>query len=263
MPSLIGRSIRASQLLGVLAFAMLAGCAASSKYMKPTTRRPLARPPADRAVVVFMRPSEFGSAVPFQLFDGRKRFIGDALPATYWEVVVEPGEHWFYAMAENAGVLHARLAAGRRYYVVVRPYMGLWSARVELTALAPRSVDWPKRDEWLQSANPQMVDQRGGQAELDANAPDVNEAIADAGEIWRSTDEEWHEAHRLRPEDGEGTPIQPASPQPMENVAAPQPVLPAAAAPDPTQGAAPAEATAPAPEEAAAPAPAVPPAPLP
>lgn len=199
-------------LAACIAVASAAGCSASSQYMKPTARRAFVPPPSDRASVVFMRPSEFGSAISFQLFDEKKRFVGDALPGTYWEVVVEPGEHWFYALAENTGVMHAELAGGRRYYVMVRPYMGAWSARVELTPLAKRSVDWGKRDEWLRGAEPQAVDQRGGQAELDALGVELDEAMREGRDTWGETDEAWREAHRLRPDDGEGA----AQPPPME-----------------------------------------------
>jgi hypothetical protein len=229
----------------VLSLALLAGgCTASSPYMKPTTYRP-APPPADKAYVVFMRPSDFGSAVRFEVFDGNGRYLGDALPETYFEAELEPGQHWFYADAENAGVLSAQLVGGKRYYVVVRPFMGGWSARVELTALAPRSEDWPKLKQWLAELEALSVDQAAGQAELDARRAEIDEVIAEGKEIWAQTDAEWHDGHSLNAEDGEGTGA--AAPAPAHAApatdegepATPGETAPPAAAAEPTPVAAP------------------------
>jgi hypothetical protein len=170
--------------------------------MKPTTAAPL-QATAEQAVVVFLRPSGFGSSDAFELFDGKKRYLGEAVSGIYWEVPMEPGEHWFYAGdAENVGILHANLAAGRRYYVVVRPYMGFWGARVELTGLAPRADDWQKREEWLKDSKRMAVDRAAGQAQLSGRAAELEEAMREGATTWQGVDAEWKAAHSLIPEDG-------------------------------------------------------------
>ena len=194
------RWLGAACLMGMFVGAM--GCSASSQYMKETTIAAEAPVPADRAAVVFMRPSSYGYAVRFRIFDDKKRFMGDALAEARWEVLMEPGKHWFYANGENAGVLAADLAPGARYYVVIRPYMGMWSARVELTGLGARVKDWPKLQEWLSSTTYMQVDAAGGQAELTTHGDEVAEIIEEGTKTWQNADAEWRQEHSLVPQDG-------------------------------------------------------------
>ncbi len=177
------------------------GCGASSKFMTPA-QAPVAGPPSDKALLYFMRPSSFGKAIRMGLFDGNKQFLGHALAGTYWTVPMDPGEHWIYGYAENLTVLKADVEAGKSYFVVARPRMGVWKARVSLTALAPRTEDWDKRQEWLDDSEYMNVDAAGGQADLDQHGDDIEDKIAKGRELWAKWTDEERAVHSLEPADG-------------------------------------------------------------
>jgi len=193
-------AIRCAKLAACfLVAAVLTGCGASSQFMKPA-RSVAKAPPADKALVHFLRPSNYAKANLISLFDGEKAFLGDALPKTYWVKAVEPGEHWFLAHAENVSAVKAELEAGKSYYLVVRPYMGVWDVRANLTALTPESEDWGKRQAWLDSSTPHTVDAVAGQAEMDAE--EIAEKLAEGQAAWKELNEADRTKHSLRPADG-------------------------------------------------------------
>ena len=200
--SRLGRRASLGAMAGLLLCAGLSsGCSASSKYMVPAAA-PTGGAPADKALVYFMRPSNFGGAIRMGLFDGEKKFLGHALPESYWTLEMDPGEHWIYGYAENLTVLKADLEAGKSYYVVARPRMGVWKTRISLTALAERTEDWDKRQAWLDDSEYLSVDTVGGQAELDDNADDIASKIEKGQELWAKWSEEERDLHSLKPADG-------------------------------------------------------------
>jgi hypothetical protein len=230
MPSLAFRAISpairhpcgSSRLVGLVVLAAAAaavsasaGCAASSQAMTRAGSRPLDTPAPDRATVIFLRTSAFGASESFELFDDKKRFLGESLPRTHFEVSLPPGVHWFYASAENTAVMRAELEAGKRYFVNVQPYIGAWGARVELLSLARSPREWRMRSRLLQQTERMIAVKGTGQAELNARAGELDEEIEAAGHTWRSASQAWQTAHNLLAEDGEPIPraqIDPAPP---------------------------------------------------
>jgi hypothetical protein len=91
----------------------------------------------------------YAHGVAYPISDGRGRFLGDALPASWFEVRLEPGYHLFVASGENTAALRAWLAPGRTYFVEVASRMGWFSPRVQLLAIAPRFERWQEREAWI------------------------------------------------------------------------------------------------------------------
>ncbi len=155
----------------------MGGCTASSDYMRElvTVRPP--KPVSDRATVVFVRPSSFGSRMVVTILDDKGRFMGDALASTWFVRRVEAGEHTFISWAENTSALRATLLPGRVYFVEVDVKLGALSPRTHLRAVTRDAATWSDRDEWISDATELAVDARGGQAHLDSRSDEVEERI--------------------------------------------------------------------------------------
>jgi len=87
--------------------------------------------PLDKAVVYFVRATNFGGVVNFIHFDGEKA-IGRFPGKGYLRYECEPGEHLFWAKAENRDFIEAKLEAGKIYIIDVIPIMGGMKAGVKL-----------------------------------------------------------------------------------------------------------------------------------
>jgi hypothetical protein len=196
---------KSSKLIGALLLAMaipLAGCSASSEYMREAAA-PKLEAPSDKATVIFIRPSGYAAGIATTILDEKGHFLGDSLAETYFVAQVAPGKQTFIAWAENTAALTATLEAGKTYYVEVSPKMGAWSARVHLLALTPRSENWGELRGWLAESKYMQVDQRGGQAYLDSRKEDVAAKLQDAREVLSEYDAEELAARTLRAEDGQ------------------------------------------------------------
>lgn len=122
-------------LFAMLMLASLAGLTAcqSSKMVRSDG---LDNTPAPgKAMVVFLRPSSFGGAVQASVYDTgdpADQFIGIVSSKTRIAWQADPGDHLFMVIAENADFMIAHLEAGKTYYALVRPRMGVWKARFSL-----------------------------------------------------------------------------------------------------------------------------------
>ncbi len=117
-------------LLGSL---LLAGCA--SNPMAPVANQAVQAPSPDMAQVVFMRDAYTGKAIVSSLYDvtdGQTRFIGVMANGTKIAHPTTPGKHTFMVVSEAADFMEADLVAGKTYYALVTPRMGLWKARFSL-----------------------------------------------------------------------------------------------------------------------------------
>ncbi len=59
----------------------------------------------------------------------------------------EPGERLFMVVGESADFMKADLEAGKIYYSLVKPRMGVWKARFSL-APVPKAADQEKLNDW-------------------------------------------------------------------------------------------------------------------
>lgn len=187
----------------VLSLALLVvGCVGSSQYMQPSQSPLSLRPPADRAVVVFVRPSHFAFAINANVLDENGRFLGDAVAGGYFAVAVPPGHHEFVVWAENTDAVAADVVAGRTYFVEVAATMGAWSAQMHLRAIKPGLPNWDHRDEWLRDAKGYLPDVAAGQANLDRRSGDVAERLRRGREHLAKYANDQLREHTLGADDG-------------------------------------------------------------
>jgi hypothetical protein len=176
--------------------------------------------PADKATVVFLRPSGLGFLINFSILDQKGTWLGDAVAKTHFVVQLPPGEYMFVGWAENTAALKATVAAGRVYYVKVDPSMGLGSARIALEALSPRHAEWAEVQGWLQETT------RGeplseGVSYMEGRKDDATERVRSANENWNEYSEADKQSRTLRAEDGVAQPGVGAAGAPPAPVPAP------------------------------------------
>jgi hypothetical protein len=144
------------------ALAVLPAHANSNKLMQPAAQAPQLE--AGKAMLVIMRPSYYGGAIAASVYDitgDESRLIGVLGPKDKIAYEVEPGQHRFMVVAENADFMEATLDAGKTYYAVVRARPGVWKARFSLLPIHATSADdynlqgpefqkWNAVSEWVE-----------------------------------------------------------------------------------------------------------------
>ncbi len=138
-----------SNMGGILACvaAMCLGSGCASTMMTRAERMPA--PQANKAVVTFVRPSYFGGAIKFGIWDS-DRFVGVLTPGSYIQYETDPGEHVFLSRAENWSYVKARLKGGKEYFIVGAVFPGVMKARVALNPSDMRKPEEAKAaDDWL------------------------------------------------------------------------------------------------------------------
>lgn len=125
-------------LVGVALLFSFTGCATKSKIMSsvPATEASYAPAPG-KALVVFLRPTNFGCAIQSSVHDitgNGNQFVGIVSAMTKIAYQSDPGERLFMVVGESADFMKATLLPDKVYYVVVNPRFGAWKARFSLIA---------------------------------------------------------------------------------------------------------------------------------
>jgi hypothetical protein len=121
-------------------------------------------------------------------------------------VQVEPGDHRFMVIAENADFLDARLEAGKTYYVLISPRPGVWKARFSLLPLhnkadAERSVQSEDFKSWM-AATTFTEKTPAAETWYAENKASIDEKKADYLQKWNKMAAEDRAVLVLHPEDG-------------------------------------------------------------
>ena len=192
-------------LLFALVFGVLgSGCgAATSEYMKPVAGPEPAGAPADKARVVFVRPSGMANKVVFTIIDERGYFLGDSTSGARFSVFLDPGEHYFIVWTETTETVKATLAPGRTYYVEVRPKMGMWKARASLWAVNRKSNLAQQIPSYLSDTKVTTPDFAAGQAYLNSLKNELPDAAKKGVETYAGYSPEDKADVTLMPEDGQ------------------------------------------------------------
>jgi len=132
----------------VLSALMLSGCA--SAFM--TAGGPIDAT-TEYAVVNFMRPSSFGGAVKFGVWDSES-LVGILTPKNYIPYAAKPGEHIFLVKAENWDVIKADVTAGKVYHVLCAPQIGVFKTRVRTEVIKPGDE---RLGDWMAAMTPSKV----------------------------------------------------------------------------------------------------------
>lgn len=122
--------LRVALLLAALVLSACGGV--KSSHMSRAERG--IEPGADKAVIVFLRPSGYGGGVQSSVYDVSKgqEFVGIVSAGTKVAHAVTPGKYLFMVIGENADFMDAEVEAGKTYYVLVSPRTGFFKARFSL-----------------------------------------------------------------------------------------------------------------------------------
>lgn len=139
----------------LLSTALLSGCAGTVKNMQPVPpERVITAPDEGKSLVVFMRPSGIGFAIQssvFEIIDDTPSLIGIVAAKSKVASQVEPGNHLFMVVGENADYMSAEFEANKTYYALVSPRMGVWKARFALNPVDAQELDSSKFSGWMNS----------------------------------------------------------------------------------------------------------------
>ena len=149
------------------ALLLLGGCAmkpstegAMSKMMQPMAT--VAEQAPDKARIIFLRPSAFGwliDAPVFYLNGDEEQLLGISTYGTRIDHMVAPGKHLYMVIGESADFMEAEVEAGKTYYALVTPRMGVWKARFSLHPVHRESsfefnLQHKEFSGWLNGAKP-------------------------------------------------------------------------------------------------------------
>ncbi len=124
-----------SALLAALALSASA-CAGTIKNMKEVpagTSEP--KPAPGKAMVVFLRPSGMGYAIQSSVFEMKgqdPQLVGVVAAKTKVAWQADPGKHLFMVVGESGDFMSAEVEAGKTYFAMITPRMGMWKARFSL-----------------------------------------------------------------------------------------------------------------------------------
>jgi len=195
-------------LLTLLSLLLLSACAGSSELMRDIApEKANYNTQADKALVVFMRPSGLGFAVQssvFEIVDDKPVFLGIVSAKTKVAHYTDSGEKRFMVIGESADFMGGTLDSGKVYYSLVTPRMGLWKARFSLRAIHKEDLQsaefagWYKDTRWVEN--------------LDTAKEWASENMADILEKMNDDWPEWQEKANkpmLASDDGLEKPFQP------------------------------------------------------
>ena len=147
-------NLRTRAALVIVLASLLSACAGPLHGMKEVPESAVAvRPAADKAAVVFLRPSDLGWAIGSSVFELRPdqdRFIGIVSAHKKLVYYVQPGHVRFLVISEATDFIQADLDAGKTYYVLVTPRIGLWKARFSLRPVESRELDGAEFKGWFE-----------------------------------------------------------------------------------------------------------------
>lgn len=195
-------------LIAALLAMVTTSCVSTSNYMvRSATLEP--RPEADKALVVFMRPSNYGGGIQATVYDAtqpQEQFIGIVSSHTKIAYQAQPGKHLFMVIGENADFVNATLDAGKTYYILVSPRVGIWKARFSLLPIhddASAKYSLRSKDFSAWQAHTHFVERTpAADAWYHANAASVSAKRADYMVRWNRSSAEQQTELTVLPADG-------------------------------------------------------------
>ncbi len=143
--------------LSVVAVVSCGGCAGLPKHLTKVQR--ITQPPPGKALVNFHRPSNWGGAELFAIFDGNGEMLIDLPGGSEFQQICDPGEHIYFAWADQVTVVKSDLAANKVYDIMVDIGMGWVRGNIRLVPLnkdSPRRVrlaEFEKRERQILAQN--------------------------------------------------------------------------------------------------------------
>lgn len=170
--------------------------------MQKSEQAPAVKP--DQALVVFMRSTFVGSAISASVFDvtgSDTKFVGIVNNGTKLGYYVPPGEHTFMVVSEAADFMKATVAAGKTYYALVTPRMGMWKARFSLKPVRGSELGGNDFAGW-DSATQYVVNSPESQAWAAGHGSDIAQKRAAYWPEWTGKSAEARSEATLNVDDG-------------------------------------------------------------
>jgi hypothetical protein len=215
-------------LITALAIA-LAACGGAAQ-MVPTSEPPPMR--AGEALVVFMRASNLGGLVASSVFDvtgPEAKFVAIVYPGQKFAHQVSAGEHTFMVVGESADFMRATVVAGRTYYALVTPRVGVWKARFSFRPVRENELGGSEFASW-DSSTQFVTNSPASLNWAQQNMADVNSKRAQYWPEWMSKPLHQQQSQTLLPIDGRPTAVAagaPAlAPRSTESSAPSSPIVP-------------------------------------
>lgn len=183
------------------------GCA--STKMTDSATQVIQPTPLDQAQVVFLRVSSFGGAIQASVFDAtgpESEFIGILSSGKKLAYLTSPGRHKFMVVSEAADFLEAELLAGKTYYAIATPRMGVWKARFSLYPIRSGadddfSMQSEKFAKWIKNTD-MSINTAESLHWAEQNSSSIADKRADYEAVWATKSETELKDRTLLPEDG-------------------------------------------------------------
>ena len=198
--------------LPMLAFALLfTACATTNNMTVPATPATTPQPSADKAVIVFMRPSAHAGTIGAVVMrvDGDKEELLTALDYRFKvAVAVPPGEHRFLILnsfGNSGGMMSAKVDAGKTYYVIGAPagwpaaLFGLYPVKADAKYKFSLASDDVKK--WIAELDARQP-APGGSAWMTERGARVKEFRAKFEPQWNARTDNKTDEFVLQPQDG-------------------------------------------------------------
>ena len=192
-----------SYLAMILLALMLSGCAGTVKHMRTTPLDKIVTVPGQgKSMIVFLRPSGIGYAVQssvFEIVKDEPTLVGIVAAKKKVSYQLEPGEHLFMVIGENADFMSTKLEANRTYYAIVSPRMGWWKARFSLKPMHADSLNSSQLAKWLTGC--EWVEKIPGSDQWASNnMPSIKSKYHEYYTVWMS--KSWSDRPKLQIQDG-------------------------------------------------------------
>lgn len=183
------RIFSAGIMLALAGMMALAGCTSTTSRLMVEVPEPavIATPPSDKATIVFYRSSYLGEAIQASVFDistEPPRLVGIVSASTKLAYICEPGRRRFMVISESADFMDAELAAGKTYFTLVAPRVGVWKARF---SLRPRVA-----------TDPETIEQLSGLSWIDNTPRSQHWAEVNMSSIQQKREDYWPQWQRKR-----------------------------------------------------------------
>ena len=183
------RKVSSSLVVAALVL-LLTACAGSSKNIREASPENTdVKPDGSKAVLVLLRPSFVGGAIQstvFEIKDGNPVLVGPVAPKAKLAYRVEPGEHLFMVISENADFMSADFIAGKTYYALVTPRMGMWKARFSLLPMHQDDLSAEKFKSYLSDCRKWIEKTPEADQWAIENMPSIQSKFSDYYAKWMS-----------------------------------------------------------------------------
>ncbi len=150
-------------LLLLVIFASACTRSGTVKHMRAVSSKQIdTKPEHGKSMVIFIRPYskayDIQSSV-FKVDEDDISLVGIVAAMKKVAYQIDPGEHLFMIVGENADFMSAKVEADRTYYAVILPRMGLWKARFSLKPVQSHKLNseelslWVERCEWVEKTS--------------------------------------------------------------------------------------------------------------